>query len=50
MVHDELLIEARKEELSDVKRILKEEMGKAAELSVALEVDMHTGMNWYEAK
>jgi len=49
-VHDELLIEARKEELSDVKRILKEEMGKAAELSVALEVDMHTGMNWYEAK
>ena len=38
-VHDELLIEARKEELSDVKRILKEEMGKAAELSVALEVD-----------
>lgn len=49
-VHDELLIEARKEELSDVERILKEEMSKAAELSVALEVDMHTGMNWYEAK
>ncbi len=49
-VHDELLIEARKEGLSDVERILKEEMSKAAELSVALEVDMHTGMNWYEAK
>ena len=49
-VHDELLVEARKEELPVVQRILEEEMRDAAKLSVALEVDMHTGMNWYEAK
>ena len=49
-VHDELLIEARQEELEQVKQILKEEMRKAADLSVDLEVDMHSGANWYEAK
>ena len=30
--------------------ILKEEMINAAELNVELEVDMHVGSNWYEAK
>ena len=49
-VHDELLIEAEKEEVEQVKTILREEMQGAAELSVRLEVDMHTGNNWYEAK
>ena len=49
-VHDELLIEAKIEELEDVKAILAEEMVGAAELSVKLEIDMHTGSNWYEAK
>ena len=49
-VHDELLIETAREEESRVAAILEEEMKGAAELSVALEVDMHTGENWYEAK
>lgn len=49
-VHDELLIEAYKPELEQVKAILKEEMENAASLDVPLEVDMHTGENWYEAK
>lgn len=49
-VHDELLIEAYEEELEDVKKILKEQMEQAAQLDVPLEVDMHTGRNWYEAK
>lgn len=49
-VHDELLIEAREEELKQVEQILSEEMHRAAELSVSLEIDMHTGRNWYEAK
>ncbi len=49
-VHDELLIEAYKPELEEVKMILKEEMEHAASLDVPLEVDMHTGDNWYEAK
>ncbi len=49
-VHDELLIEAHIEELEEVKTILKEEMHGAAELKVPLEVDVNTGINWYEAK
>lgn len=49
-VHDELLIEAYKEELEQVSKLLEEEMQHAADLSVALEVDMHTGADWYEAK
>ncbi len=49
-VHDELLIEAYGPELEEVQAILKEEMERAASLDVPLEVDMHTGENWYEAK
>ena len=49
-IHDELLIEAAIDELDEVKRILSQEMQGAAELSVNLEIDMHTGNNWYEAK
>lgn len=49
-VHDELLIETAKDEEEEVKKILEEEMKAAADLSVTLEIDMHTGQNWYEAK
>ena len=44
------MIETAKEELEVVSRILEEEMRGAADLAVPLEVDMHTGSNWYEAK
>ena len=49
-VHDELLIETKKEEIEKVSSILKEEMESAASLKVKLEVDMHAGDTWYEAK
>ena len=49
-VHDELLIEAHESEVEQVKEILAYEMEHAAQLSVPLDVDMHTGENWYEAK
>ena len=49
-VHDELLIEAREDEVEEVKDILKTCMEGAAELEVPLDVDMHTGASWYEAK
>ena len=49
-VHDELLIETAKEELEEVRELLKEEMMHAADLRVRLEVDVHSGSNWYEAK
>ena len=49
-VHDELLIEAKKEELKRVQTILSEEMKHAADLRVALEIDMKTGNSWFETK
>lgn len=49
-VHDELLIETAPDEVDEVKKILDEEMKGAADLSVELEIDTHTGKNWYEAK
>ena len=49
-VHDELLIETAEDETEEVKKILDEEMKAAARLAVTLEIDMHTGSNWYEAK
>ena len=49
-IHDELLIEATLDEVDAVKAILKEEMEHAATLAVPLEIDMHTGHNWYELK
>ena len=48
-VHDELLIEAPKGEVEAVCELLEQEMKGAADLAVSLEVDMHTGQNWYEA-
>ena len=48
-VHDELVIETRREETEQVGRILEESMKGAAQLAVPLEVDLHTGENWYEA-
>lgn len=49
-VHDELLIEAYEDEEERVEQILGEEMQQAATLDVPLEIDMHRGENWYEAK
>ncbi len=49
-VHDELLIETEAGEEEQVRRILTEQMQQAAELSVRLEIDLHTGTDWYEAK
>ncbi len=49
-VHDELLVETAREELDEVREIMLREMQQAAELKVRLEVDIHSGANWYEAK
>lgn len=49
-VHDELLIEAHKTERDKVYEILNEEMANAVKLSVPLDIDVHEGVNWYEAK
>lgn len=49
-VHDELLIEAKKEEVKIVKQILKYEMEHAVEFKVPMTVDIHEGNTWYETK
>ena len=49
-VHDELLIETALEEEEQVRMILEEEMVHASSLAVELEIDLHVGHNWYEAK
>ncbi len=49
-VHDELLIETYEEEKEQIIKILEENMKGAANLAVDLEIDIHSGSNWYEAK
>ncbi|MGI6752219.1 MAG: DNA polymerase I [Anaerovoracaceae bacterium] len=49
-VHDELIIEALKEEEEQVKTLLKETMEDAITLKVPLIVDLNMGNNWYELK
>lgn len=49
-VHDELVIETLESEIDAVKDILYRSMKEAAKLKVELEVDLHTGKTWYDAK
>ena len=48
-VHDELLVEAYKDEVEQIKQILVDNMKNAADLRVALEVEVEVGNNWNEA-
>lgn len=49
-VHDELIVECPKQEEAIVKVLLKEEMERAAKLSVPLTADVHAGVSWHAAK
>jgi len=49
-VHDELIIETYKEEVSEVTKLLTECMEEAMVLKVKLEVDLKVGNSWYETK
>ncbi|MGE5329436.1 MAG: DNA polymerase I [Deltaproteobacteria bacterium] len=49
-VHDELIIEASRDEVDEVKSILRNSMENAYKLKVPLDIDLHVGKNWYEAK
>src|SRR5215203_2372972 len=49
-VHDELLVEAPKDEAQRVKEILCREMETAVELDVPLEVEAGVGDNWMDVK
>ncbi len=48
-VHDELLIEAYKNEVEQVKEILETNMKNVVDLKVDLDVEVKTGDSWFEA-
>jgi len=47
-VHDELIVEVKDADVELCKRIVKDEMEKAANLSIPLTVDVTAGKNWLE--
>lgn len=49
-VHDELIVEAPKEEAEQVARLLTEEMEAAVSLSVPMVAESQIGRTWYDAK
>lgn len=49
-IHDELLIETKKDEIDQVTEILEHEMTHAANLDVPLIAEVKQGNTWYEAK
>ena len=49
-VHDELILNVYKDELEEVKELVKTQMENVMDLEVPLEVSMSIGDNWYEAK
>lgn len=48
-VHDELVFDARKDEMEILKTIVKNRMSGSMQLSVPLDVDINAGTNWFEA-
>ncbi|KAA3643747.1 MAG: DNA polymerase I [Bacteroidetes bacterium] len=48
-VHDELVFDAHKDELEEIKKIIKEKMEHAVDLSVPLTVEMDSAENWLGA-
>ncbi len=49
-VHDELIIEAHKDEEEEVKSLMKDIMEKSITLDIPLKVDLKVGDNWYETQ
>ncbi|MDD3706577.1 MAG: DNA polymerase, partial [Clostridiaceae bacterium] len=49
-VHDELIVETHKSELSEVKQLVQECMESAIKLSVPVIAEISSGDNWYNAK
>jgi len=47
-IHDELIVDAPKNEIDKVKNILKEEMENIVKLEVPLTVDLSSGKTWFD--
>ncbi len=48
-VHDELVFDARKDELEQLTQIVRSRMSGSMQLSVPLDVDIRSGKSWFEA-
>ncbi|MBO7646587.1 MAG: DNA polymerase I, partial [Bacteroidales bacterium] len=48
-VHDELVFDARKDEIEELSELVRRCMSGAMQLSVPLDVDVNAGRNWFEA-
>ena len=48
-VHDELVFEVAEGERERLDALVREQMGRAAELTVPLDVSVGTGLSWHEA-
>jgi DNA polymerase-1 len=48
-VHDELVLEVAEGERDELDRLVREQMGSAAELAVPLDVSVGTGRSWHDA-
>ena len=46
-VHDELVLELKKDDLNRVEKIVRNSLENCMELKVGLKVDIKTGNNWY---
>ena len=49
-VHDELVVDCRKDEFEIIKKLMKDVMENVVKLDVPLIVDIEYGDNWYQAK
>lgn len=49
-IHDELIFDVKKEEEGKLKELVKNVMENCYKLNVPLEVEINTGINWYDAK
>lgn len=49
-VHDELIVQAHKDEVELVRDLVKDIMENAVQLDIPLKVDIKVGGNWYESK
>lgn len=49
-VHDELIFDVPKEEVDELKNLIKKEMENVASLDVPLKVDIGSAENWYDLK
>ena len=49
-VHDELIIETFKDEVEEVKKVMKDIMENSIKLDIPLKVEISIGENWYETK